>query len=328
MSYLKKHRNQFLILLFVCLSYNLYFIFLAPGANTGDLVYLDILLFVLAVFLVSFDIIRHKKKQRRREEFLKSTGLIAEEMGAFENSDIALHDVEILKNELKAQFDTNCNLEDYITRWCHEIKIPLAALLLMSQKIGDQKLRYSMQEQLEKMNQQLGHALLGCKVQSSIFDIQIHPVDLMECVRTSMQNNQFFLLRDRFEMDIRVEDILVYTDKSWLVYVLDQLISNAVKYAQKAPVLSIWTEKEGEDIFLVVEDNGEGIQECDIRRIFEKGYTGSNHHNGRYRSTGMGLYMVSVILKKLGHTIQVESRYGVYTRFRIGFRDDREHFMI
>ena len=69
-----------------------------------------------------------------------------------------------------------------------------------------------------------------------------------------------------------------------------------------------------------MEDQGEGIMKSDIRRIFEKGYTGSNYHNGRYKSTGMGLYMVSKILDRLGHEIYVESEYGMYTRFCIVFQ--------
>ena len=66
---------------------------------------------------------------------------------------------------------------------------------------------------------------------------------------------------------------------------------------------------------LWVEDRGQGIQKQDMERIFEKGYTGSNYHNGKYKSTGMGLYMVSQIVQKLGHEIRVESKYGEYTRF-------------
>lgn len=68
---------------------------------------------------------------------------------------------------------------------------------------------------------------------------------------------------------------------------------------------------------LFLEDNGEGIKDCDIRRIFDKGYTGSSHHNGKYKSTGMGLYMTAKIIEKLGHKILVESEWGNYTRFII-----------
>ena len=75
-----------------------------------------------------------------------------------------------------------------------------------------------------------------------------------------------------------------------------------------------------------MEDHGEGIQDKDIRRIFEKGFTGSNYHNGRYKSTGMGLYMVAKIIERLGHEIYVESNYGAYTRFCITFRDNSSYF--
>ena len=79
----------------------------------------------------------------------------------------------------------------------------------------------------------------------------------------------------------------------------------------------IWCSKQENKACLYIKDYGEGIQDCDIRRIFEKGFTGSNHHNGRYRSTGMGLYMVKKIIEKLGHNIYVESEPERYTQFTI-----------
>src|SRR5699024_8548972 len=116
------------------------------------------------------------------------------------------------------------------------------------------------------------------------------------------------------------------TDKEWMIYVLDQLIANAVKYAQDQPKLSVWTEEEGEDVRLVVEDYGEGILPEDLKRIYEKGFTGSSHRNGQYKSTGMGLYLAAQILKRLEHSIEAESRPGEYTRFTITFRDNRRFF--
>lgn len=110
---------------------------------------------------------------------------------------------------------------------------------------------------------------------------------------------------------------MIYTDKNWFVYILDQLIGNAVKYSAEDPVLKIWSKRSETSLVLFVEDYGEGIQACDIRRIFEKGYTGSSHHNGKYKSTGMGLYMTARIVEKLGYRISAESEEGSYTRFRI-----------
>ncbi|MDD2981290.1 MAG: sensor histidine kinase [Hespellia sp.] len=325
MNYLKKRKSMFLLLFFCCISYNLYFIYLVPGADKAYLIYLDRIMAVLGVILIAADIWSYKKSEAEKKIYLKSEGLICDELGNFENREIAAHDVEILKKQLEEQFDANCNLEDYIAKWCHEIKLPLAAGLLLTEKMENPELKESMSNQLERMNQMLRQALLGCKVQSSMFDLKIRQVKLMDCVRTSLQNHRFFLLRGQFELEIRVEELTVYTDQSWLVYVLDQLISNAVKYARENPLLQVWTEQVEQRICLFVEDNGEGILQQDITRIFEKGFTGSNHQNGQYKSTGMGLYMVSVILKKLGHMITVESEYGQYTRFMIEFRDNRDY---
>lgn len=317
MNYLKKRKASILICLFLCISYNLYFAFLLPHANNAYLYYLDFLLAVCVLCYGAADYLQFQKFQRKKEQGLRTKTLLYQDFPNMENYDIAEHDVEVLQNQLREQFDDTCDLSDYIAKWCHEVKIPLAASLLMNERIEDTDLRYSMKEQLEKMNSCLKDILLGCKIQSSLFDIQMKSVSLLECVRTSIKNNQFFLIRSHFQIEIDVEDCFVYTDKNWLVYILDQLISNAIKYAMEDASLRIWSRKWEKGICLFVEDHGEGIAEQDIRWIFEKGYTGSNHHNGKYKSTGMGLYMTAKIIEKLGHTISVESKKGQYTRFRI-----------
>ena len=183
-----------------------------------------------------------------------------------------------------------------------------------------------MREQLEKMNQQLSLMLSGCRLQSPLVDLQIKKEQLSDCVKTSVRNNQFFLIRNAFELQVEVGPAAVYTDPQWLVYILDQLIGNAVKYGRRqpgqgdeGPVLRIWAEQQDKAAVLYVEDHGQGIKEQDIGRIFEKGYTGDNYHNGRYKSTGMGLYLASRIADRLGHRIGVESRYGAGTRFSVRF---------
>lgn len=306
-------RGFFLPTILTALVYNIYFIWLLPHIELQYLVYLDIL--VLTGFLAGslYGFWNFRKKRSRGEAAAEETGL--------------------LREELKRQFGMNCDLQDYVARWCHEVKIPLSAAILMTEKMGDDgsdtqgqpdiSVKQALQEQLERIRQLLSNALLGCKIQSSLFDLQIRPVSLAECVRASLHNNQFFLVQKHFEPDIRVGDEKVYTDKEWLVYILDQLISNAAKYVGNRAVLMIC----GDASRLVVEDRGVGIREEELRRIFEKGFTGSNYHNGQYKSTGMGLYMAKRIAEKLGHGLTAESVYGEYTRFTITFADNREHFL-
>ncbi len=310
LNYLKSIQAHIYLSVFLCVSYNLYFVLLLPVVKLPFLSYLNLLVATVLMIWGAAGYLSFVKKQRVSEEEIRRNAM---------------------EEQLKEQFALNCDLQDYITKWCHEVKIPLAASLLMSEKIEDGRLRQDMREQLERMNSLLKNALLGCKVQSTLFDLQIHRVKLLECVRMAVHNNQFFLIQGHFELDISVEEVQVYTDKSWLVYVLDQLISNAVKYAGENARLKIWsrTVKAAEAsgaVKLYVQDFGAGIREGELRRIFEKGFTGSNYHNGQYKSTGMGLYMAKVILDRLGHGIEAESVYGEYTRFTITFSDSREFF--
>jgi len=316
-DWVKKIRKRLLFGGFLCLSYNLYFICLLPDVKVGYLLYLDALLAACALVYGWAGYLVYRKNEAKKQEYLTYESVIFQEFAGMEHYEIAEHDVRVLSGQLKEQFDLNCDLQDYIAKWCHEMKIPLAACLLMNRNIKDGGLRGQMQEQLERMNTQLNGALLGCKVQSKLFDIQVKAVSLSECVKASVRNNQFFLIKNRFELELAVEDVKVYTDKSWLVYVLDQLISNAIKYVSGNAVLKIWSVSEGDAVCLYVEDHGEGILPEDIHRVFEKGYTGSSHHNGKYKSTGMGLYMAAKIIKRLGHRISVESEPMRYTRFAV-----------
>ena len=187
-----------------------------------------------------------------------------------------------------------------------------------------------MREQLERMSLQVNQMLQGCRLQSPLFDLQVRKAALSECVRASIRNNQFFLIRNKFQMNVTVgDDVTVYTDETWLTYILDQILSNAIKYAKATDEtreghrIQIWCKRSNGTVALLIEDNGEGISQCDIRRVFEKGFTGSNYHNGKYKSTGMGLYLAAEIAKKLEHELSVESVCKEYTRFCVTMRGSK-----
>lgn len=330
MNSYKKYVKPICGVLLTAFAYNLYFIFLLPEVKLFYLLYLDFLILCILAAYFGRDILRTRQRRRKKEELLKQDFLIYQEIDGGEDRDITIHDVAILEKQLNEQFTINCELQDYFAKWCHEIKIPLTAVWLLVEKIEDVSLKKSVKEQVERMNMQLKSALLGAKVQSSLFDLQIQKTSLLQCVKNSIHNNQFFLIDKHFSIELPdAPDISVYTDPAWLTYVLDQLISNAIKYAKENPVLTITYSyhDDGRTIQLSVQDNGEGIRESDIRRIFEKGYVGSNYHNGQYKSTGMGLYMASVILQRLGHGIEAESEYGKGARFTITLSDNREYFL-
>lgn len=328
MKYLRKNLRTLLTAAFLIIAYHAYFLFLLPDRDYGALWYLDFLLLVCLGLWGIFDILRFHKQEREKEELLNRDSLVWQEYPEKESRRLAEHEQRILSKLLTEQYTQKCDLQDYISKWCHEVKLPLAAGLLMTEKITDVKLRQELKEQLERISQQLNGALLGCKVQSSLFDLQVRFVSLKECVKESVRNNRFFLIRGQFQIELHVGEEKVYTDPEWLIYILDQLISNAVKYAGKEPVLKLFCRQEGDRTWLYVEDNGEGIRQEDIPRIFEKGYTGTNRHNGRYKSTGMGLYMAAQIAGRLDIKIKAESSPGEYTRFILEFRDTGEYLQL
>ncbi len=152
MTYLKRQKTYIFFLIFLCASYNLYFIFLVPNADCAYLAYLDLLLFVCMLTHIGIDYFRWKKVKNQKEELLKSNGLIYREFLGLEHYEIAEHDVSVLTEQLREQMELNSDLQDYIAKWCHEVKIPLSACLLMNEKIEDGSLRVAMKEQLERIN--------------------------------------------------------------------------------------------------------------------------------------------------------------------------------
>ena len=321
MKWLKKRMKEYAVRLFLMVSFNLYFLFLMQMAPVAYLLYLDLLLLVFLAIIEGTAFFDYRQKEHRKKTLLVEDDLIYDTLSNPEDSEVFAHDLMILEKRLQEQFEEIHDLQDYIANWCHAFKIPLAAALLIVGKIKDTDIRTDMKEQLERMNWQMNMVMQSCRLQVPLFDLQIKQVPLITCIRASIRNNQFFLIRESFRLDIAVGNVTVYTDETWLTYILDQLLNNAVKYANNnatdSRYIRFWTEQSPDMVKLFIEDNGEGIQECDIRRIFEKGYTGKNYHNGKYKSTGMGLYMADKIAKKLEHTISVESRYGEYTRFCI-----------
>lgn len=326
MKYIQKYYVYLLIIIFIILSYNLYFIYLIPHANIQYLIYLDVVIIILITMFLLIDFFKEIHLQDKKKEYLNSKEIIASQFDRYENIDIAYHDITILQEQLNTQYQANYDLQDYIAKWCHEMKIPLSASLLMNQKNSHFQQKEDMQEQLEKMNQYLNQVLIITRIQSQLYDINMKPVSLRDCVYQSLKNNRFFFIKKHFEINVQVEDVQVYSDQTWLVYILDQIMSNAIKYAKESPCLKVWIQQQEKDIDLWIEDNGEGIQTQDLPRIFDKGYTGMNHHNGQYKSTGMGLYMVKKMISQLGHQIEIESEYQKYTRVKISFQDQRDYF--
>ena len=218
-------------------------------------------------------------------------------------------------NELKRQVR---DMTEYYTMWIHQIKTPIAAmrLLLQEQECFEKD---EVSEELFRIEQYVEMALQYIRLNADSTDYEFRCLDLDEAVREAVRKYARVFVRKKIKLDFKPLHTQVLTDEKWLVFVVEQILSNALKYTVCGSI-SIYMKEEADKI-LVIEDTGIGIRSEDLPRVCEKGYTGYNGHTDK-RSTGIGLYLCKRILTKLGHTIEIESELGKGTRVLIGLSEE------
>lgn len=210
------------------------------------------------------------------------------------------------------------DLMEYYTMWVHQIKTPIAALRLLLQEETDvdgeeTTDREEELQELFRIEQYVEMALQYMRLGSETTDFVLREVALDGIIREAVHKYARQFIRRKVSLRYDAVKQAVITDEKWLEFVIEQLLSNAIKYTPKGSIAIRMEESR-----LIIEDTGIGIRAEDLPRVCEKGYTGYNGHADK-RSTGIGLYLCSSILKKLGHTFTITSEEGVGTRVGIGF---------
>ena len=197
---------------------------------------------------------------------------------------------------------------DYYTMWVHQIKTPISAMKLLIQT-SESEISSDLSSELFKIEQYVEMVLSYIRLGSNENDFVIKEYDLDNIVRQAIRKYAPLFIRKKINLDFQPTTYKVLTDEKWLVFVIEQLLSNAIKYTNKGKI-SIYPL---EDKKLVIEDTGIGISQEDIPRIFDKGFTGYNGRTDK-KATGLGLYLCKNILDKLSHKISIESEVGVKTK--------------
>lgn len=208
-------------------------------------------------------------------------------------------------------------LQEYIELWVHEIKLPVASLLLMSHNDENgEKYR----RQLGKIDGYIENVLYYARSKISAKDYIIKQVSLADIFRNTAVRNRGELQALGVSLIAEGLDVNVTSDEKWLEFIFSQIFSNSMKYfsGERAPELRVYAEENDECVSLHFWDNGIGIPESDMPYIFDKSYTGENGRT-HSRSTGMGLYIVKNLCGRLGHKISAESVRGEYTEIIISF---------
>ena len=211
--------------------------------------------------------------------------------------------------------------KDYYTLWAHQIKTPIAAMRLLLQNQENSTGSYAMMEELFKIEQYVEMVLHYLRLDSISSDMMIKEYDLKDIVNQAVKKHALLFINNKLSINIPDFSYTIITDEKWLQFVIEQLVSNALKYTVHGGI-SIYIEIISGNTLLVIEDSGIGIREEDLPRIFEKGFTG---YNGRLdkKSTGIGLYLCKQILDKLSYKIYVDSQLGRGTKVSIDVSNNK-----
>lgn len=228
---------------------------------------------------------------------------------------LALHaDRQKLKSNMNARYH---DMTEYYTVWAHQIKTPIAAIRLALQN-EDTPLSRRLTGEVGRVEQYVQMALTYLRLGSDSSDYVIRSCALDDIVRPAVRRFAGEFIQRKIQLNYQMLNYTVITDEKWLGFVVEQVLSNALKYTPQGSV-SIYMEPEG---VLCIRDTGIGIAPEDLPRVFEKGYTGYNGRRHR-KASGLGLYLCREILTRLGHSVSAESQVDHGTTIRIDLRQHK-----
>lgn len=319
-------KNQLPVILINLIGILSLVLFLIANGNPVSVSFLVVVVWITVIIL--YFIIRYFTRKKylckllEMAEQLEEKYLLPEVMEIPERAD---EDVfyRILKMSEKSMLEKIGGVQrerkeykEYIEQWIHEVKTPITAMKLLCENNNSPFARQMLAE-LESVNRFTEQALYYARSEHTEKDYLIREIKLSDVVHSAIADNKYLLRQNNVVIIVENIDNNAYTDDKWVRFILNQLISNAIKYRIENPILRFFTAKENEQIFLSIEDNGMGISESDLSRIFEKGFTGQN---GRLiqSSTGIGLYLCKRLCDKLGIGLTVYSE-GKGTKITLSF---------
>lgn len=213
--------------------------------------------------------------------------------------------------------------KEYIEMWVHEVKLPLSSILLMTYKKDDISKVIEPTKRIENFVEQV---LYYARSENAEKDYIIKECDLKEIVSKVIKKNKEIFILEKIEIKLeKLDNKKVLSDSKWLEFIINQIISNSLKYVDKEKsIITILVVENEKNIILKIQDNGIGIPKSDIKKVFDKSFTGENGRKIQ-TSTGMGLYIAKQLCEKLGHKIEIESEQNKYTSVFITFNKNEAY---
>lgn len=223
-----------------------------------------------------------------------------------------------MHENVKYYKDIQADYREYIETWVHEIKTPIASTKLIIEN-NQNEVTNKIDFQLDRIDGFVEQVLYYSRSNNAHRDYIIKQINLDNVVRNVVKRNYRDFIYKKIKLNIKDTNEIVNSDGKWTEFIINQIIGNSIKYSgSKEPAINIYSIKKTNSVMLFIEDNGVGIIEKDIDRVFEKGFTGENGRRFS-KSTGMGLYLCEKLCSKLGLKISIDSEVNKGTRVTLVF---------
>lgn len=300
----------------------------AVAANQSNGLYVvEVALLLFAIYLAVDFIVKRKYYQRLKTisdleglDWVNSLPIpVSSEQRIY--NELLQKQYQAINKKLSEYQSKSIENREFITMWVHEIKTPIAASKLIIENSLDhpsEEVLYSIEDEIDKIEDFVQMTLFYSRTDDFATDYLINSINLKKVINECIKREFSSITNKKLNLQLKNIDLQIDSDEKWLGFIIKQILDNAIKYSAANGKISIHAESLEDEVMLIIADEGAGIKEEDIRRVFDKNFTGGN---GRkyVTATGMGLYLSQKIAKKLSHRITISSDSGKGTKVSIHF---------
>lgn len=324
-TYIKEKKEN--IILFIILVIILLFLLDLFGVNK----YLTIMILsLLSIYFIVDFFTFYLKRKKYYDNFLNNLNLLDKKYliletleepefldGKFFYDALYKIDKSMMENINNYRNETE-DFKEYVEMWIHEIKIPIAGLMLMYH--NNKTVNKNFLDQLNSLDNLTDQILYYVRSNYAEKDFLIKEASMDKIINEVLLKNKDSILENHIDVTVDVKNVKVLTDSKWLVFILNQIINNSIKYCDnnRKSYIMFYIEDNEKETTLHIKDNGIGVNASDLKHVFDKSFTGENGRKMR-NSTGFGLYISKKLIEKLGHKIIATSEENKYFEIAITF---------
>lgn len=295
--------------------------------QSNGLYVIEVSILLFAIYLAVDFIVKNKYYKRLKEisdleglDWVNSLPIPASSEQRIYN-ELLQKQYQAINKKLSEYQSKSIENREFITMWVHEIKTPIAASKLIIENNLDhpsEEMLYSIEDEIDKIEDFVQMTLFYSRTDDFATDYIINSINLEKVVNGCIKREFSSITNKNLSLQLKNLDLQIDSDEKWLGFIIKQILDNAIKYSAVNGKISIYAKSHQDEVTLIIEDEGTGIKEEDILRVFDKNFTGSN---GRkyVTATGIGLYLSQKIARKLSHLITISSDSGKGTKVSIHF---------